>query len=531
MKYFVIILVLLSFSKNLYGQASKVNYVSPVDDQLSIDSLLVLPSLDNVNGLYSRPLESHLKKLIDESHRFSLEPLRAAGNINSTDSLSQNPQLVLDLSKGSKAQAALSLGIFKSPKGFQLKIALFSTRDGSLLLQNEKREIKGFEIKKLEGEVEGLYRQLISSLPYDGKILSRQLTRVTVDLGQSDGIKSGDVIPVIQIIKLNRHPKFKFIVGTDKEIIGQIQITKVDKKLSFGQIISEKENGIIKKDNKIVAQRSVTYDKIGGGQKGFVKVGQKPLSDRKDAKIAFGEDPEEWKPQPPPTFGEVGAKFGFGSFSNKTQLASAGSVDAKSGIYPRINLFGEFWLTPEYIMRVDLTQGIIESDNPLSGSEPESLSQSMTKYSLQFGYTHNFTGDYFGPKIQALLGFAQSRVFVDDTNPRGLTTTTYSGAMLSIAGSTPLGFVPKWKAGARINFYLFPHLKEEPVSSGRDSNDTMTEFSLFTSYKWMERLHLIGSVDISLYTSSFTGGGTRSDDANNISQSDTSFNAGIKYLF
>ena len=376
-----------------------------------------------------------------------------------------------------------------------------------------------------------LYREVISALPYDGLVLSRKLTRVTINLGQRDGIKKGMTIPVIQIIRLKRHPKFGFIVGSDKEILGQIEITKVDKTISFGSIVSEREEGIIQVSNKVAGISSVEYGSASLNSPESIGSGQRPLKDREDAGIAFGKDPEEWKPQPPPTFGQVGVSFGLGLFNNKTQLASAGSLEAKSSAYPRVSLYGELWVNPEWIIRADLVQGIISSDNPLSGSTPGELSQSLSKYSLQAGYNYAFLGDFFGPKVQVLLGFSQARVFVDDTDPRGLTTTTFSGFMISLVGSFPITFAPKWTAGAKLNFYLFPQLEEEPVSSGRESSNSINEFSLFGFYKWKERIHFYGSVEVSLYTSSFSGGGSRTDDANNLSQSDTAFNGGIRYLF
>ena len=139
-----LVLVVLLQSHVVFGQTltTQTNYFSEVDNSLSIKKIVVFPSLDNLQGLYARPLEEELKKVIREDHRFELEESNAVGSIYSPDNLATNPSQVKNFIGSTAAQVGLSLGIFKSPAGFNLKLFLFSQNDGRVLVQKERRGLK-----------------------------------------------------------------------------------------------------------------------------------------------------------------------------------------------------------------------------------------------------------------------------------------------------------------------------------------------------------------------------------------------------
>ena len=100
---------------------------------------------------------------------------------------------------------------------------------------------------------------MVKKIPYAGLILSRQGNRVTMDIGTRDGVHDNTVVSVEQIILLKRHPKFHFILASEKEVLGKIRIVKSDETLSFGTVLSEKEPGVITTDSKITGLDFVNY--------------------------------------------------------------------------------------------------------------------------------------------------------------------------------------------------------------------------------------------------------------------------------
>ena len=103
------------------------------------------------------------------------------------------------------------------------------------------------------------------------------------------------MLSVVQLIQVHRHPKFNFLVKTEKEIFGKIKILKVDETLSFGVVVTEKEKGAIKKNSKIASLDFVTY---GGTESlSLNPTPEEELANRDDSKIAFGKNARAWSPE------------------------------------------------------------------------------------------------------------------------------------------------------------------------------------------------------------------------------------------
>ena len=511
-------------------------YISQVDEDLTITRIAVLPVTDNLDGIYARPIEAELVSRIKKNHQWDL----VESNLSETPSivdLEENPKDLAKLSSKLETDALIACRISKAPGGTSIRLDLFLKTDNRLFAQETLKDFPRFEINELKEQVATMYGKLIAKIPYSGQILSRTQNRVTVNIGKSDGISKDQVLSVIQIIKLNRHPKFNFIINTEKEIIGKIKILKVDDNLSFASIITEKERGAIKKGAKISGVDFVNYtvpDELGSSfQKGD------SLNDRQDSKVAFGKTPSEWVPTQPPMFGQVGLKFGLGSFGENTNLTnsnsalSPGGQDAKASIYPSLDLYGELWLNPKWQLRAEWLQGVLSTSNPRTSSSPSDLNDSLRYFSLAIGYNFLLRNDFFGPKIRLDLGMISYRMFVDNSQPEAFTTVNYSGIFLGITGVLPLDNHNNLMLGATFNMVPFPKLSEEPEASGGGPTNNFNSFSFFMEKKLRENIKLVGSLDFLLVSTSFSGPGARPNGeyATSISQRLTTANFGISYLF
>lgn len=503
-------------------------YVSEVDQALTIRKIAVLPIIDNVDGIYSRPIETQLISLVRESHRWDYVESRIVGGIPTASELEEKPSELQRITASIEADAFITGSASRGPKGLSIVLSLFLKNDGKLLAQEFLRDHPRFELADLKSQINSLYKKLISKIPYEGLVLSRQQNRVTINLGRSDGLIKDQVITAIQIIGINRHPKFNFLISSEKEILGRIKVLKVDETLSFGAIVSEKEKGAIQKLAKISGLDQVTYQAPDSIESG---TGESDISERADAPITFGKDPKEWVPVRPPSFGQVGFKIGLGTYSTSLVLDSSGTLNGASQLYPSLAINGELWLNPNWTVKAELAQGVISTTNPLAGSTPTNLNHSLTKYSLAIGYNFLIRDDFFGPKMQVSVGFGSSRIFVDDSQPRSLTTTTYSGPLIGLGGSFPVTDRKIWFVGGALNLYVMPALNESPVTSSRSSTNTINDFSFFVERKIAENLKASGSLDFALYSSSLSGSGSRGENGTSLSQRHTNITGGIVYMF
>lgn len=530
---FFFVSIFLAFAPlRALAQEQSASYISQMDEDLTIRRISILPVTDNTDGIYARPAENQLIQLIRDSHRWDYVDSNLSGTLPTLIELEESPAQVQKLLGNVDAEAAMGAALSKGPNGLSIRVDLFLKKDGKVLVQEIVRDLPRFELAEVRAQISQLYKKVVSKVPYDGLILSRQQNRVTINLGKSDGLVKDQVVTAVQVLGVNRHPKFNFLISTEKEILGRIKILKVDETLSFGSIIAEKERGAIRRFAKIAGLNQVNY----GDPASLTDPSVNDLANRPDSPVSFGKTPREWLPTQPPSFGLVGAKLGFGGYSSSAAVNS-GSLEAKSMFYPRLALYGEMWITSEWTIRADVTQGIISTSNPRAGSTPSELNHLMNRYSMELGYNFLLQDDFFGPKLNLSAGFMTYRMFVDDSTPTGLTTANYSGMLLGLGGSFPVTDDKIWFAGGRLNLFVFTTLNESPKTSGDSSKNSINDFSLFVERKIAENLRLTGSLDFSLYSSSFSGQGTRVDGAgvaetaSSLSQKHTVLSGGLVYMF
>lgn len=519
-KYWTLLLIAFTFSINAQISSSSLTlYKSEVDKKLTIKKITILPFTDNLQGIYSRPVEKHLSEFFEKNHHWEFKEATSLGPILTPDEITESKEKRIELSQSLKSDGYFVGQIIKGPNGIHLKISFFLTSDAELFASESLKGIKRFEVEEIKAKSIELAKKILKKIPYDGLILSRQGNRVTINLGKNDGINNNEIVNVIQVLKAKRHPKFKFIVGTEKEILGKVKLLKVDDTLSFGQIVTEKERGVIRPNAKVASANFVSYAVTSLNNK---ESDRDNLNQRGDSKISFGKNPISWLPQKPPTFGKVGVSVGLGSYNGNVNTTS--NLATKAPLYPSINFFGELWLTPFWSIHAQMRQGILTVDNP-SGGSPSTLSQSLTSTDLLLGYNVRLSSSVWGPKIEVLGGFSNYKLFVDDTSVAGLTTKTYSGLKLGLKGKYPVTKDEKWNLGANLFILFSPKLKESPSSSGTSDN-TIQQFGGFVDYKLNVNLLVRGQVDLEIYSSNFTGSSITSS-----SQKHTTLSGGIFYLF
>lgn len=261
-----------------------VKYVSDVDQKLSIKTVTLAPVYDNVNAIYSDPIQKLLVDLLQSDKVWGYAGFPNMDKKIFVETFDSKPKEVLDILDKTKSQALLTAMITKGPHGLTARLKLYSQDQGLLLLEESFQDISTFEVAKVREEIVTLYHNLKNKLPYQGSVLSRRSLEVTLNIGEKNGVKVGQEISLAQILKINRHPKLKTLVGVEKEILGKVQITKVEPYLSFGQIIFEKETGVIEVGAKIIPADYIAYPRPVINPEGIVtgdRAEKSPLSETK----------------------------------------------------------------------------------------------------------------------------------------------------------------------------------------------------------------------------------------------------------
>lgn len=503
-------------------------YRSEVDDLLTVEKVSVLPFTDNLQGIYARPLESHFTQAIEKMHRWNFAPATNSGAILSPEELEASKEKVQQVSQGLGVDAIFASRITKGPNGVTIHLSLFLTKDGKLLSQAILKDHKIFNINDLKTQMDKLLSELVARLPYSGRVLSRDANRVTVNLGAKDGLRPQQMVSVIQIVQAQRHPKFNFLIKTEKEIFGKIKILKVDETLSFGVVVTEKEKGAIQKNAKVGPLEFVSY---GGVQSLNAEASpEEALTQRDDSGIAFGKDAKPWLPEKSPSIGMVGARLGVTRYNGNVTLTS-GALESSDPFIPNIFLDGELWITPQWSFRAGLRNAIWNDGNPLSSGQPSNLNHVLTYYEAGFGYTVRFGSYIWSPFLEPYLSYFAYKLTVDKSTPDALTTMEYTGFKLGLRGSTPVGDSQQFGIGGDFSIAPRPSLNETPEISGGAEDHQAVQFGLFGYKRIGERLKLQIDLDYEIYSTDFNGTGTRSPAATSSSQRHTTVSGGVYYLF
>lgn len=516
---FVISIVFFIVHSPVYAQGN----FSEADQLITIRTVGVLPVTDNVNGIYSRALDSYLEEIVKKNHRFEFATINlSTGNV-SLNQLMDIKDLRSKIFDNTKADALISGEVVKSPKSLELKLAMFLAKDKSLLLQRSV-SIQKTDMPDVKEAMADLYSKLLTDLPYNGTVLSRQGNKITVNLGKLDGVSEGQVVSAIQVIKLNRHPKFGFLVSSDTETIGKVRLVKVEDHLSFARIVTEKESGIIQPFSKLSGIDAVQYQNTNSLNDDVTDEVQKGKP--KDS-LTYGENPNAWLPTHRPTFGRVGASFGLGTYNETVTRTAAGggSLDSSASVYPFFNLDAEAWLTSQWSLHFGLAQGFFSLDNPVSAGAPDDLSHRMSKYDFLVGYNFRLGELLESPRIEVLGGLTSYRMYTDTSTPAGLTTKTYKAIKTGVRGSYPIFEYLPLQVGAELFVHWQTKMSENPSISGSSDND-ITQFALFAEQDWKVNLKIRYKLDMQLYNSTYSGTATSSS-----SQKLTHFSAGLNYYF
>ena len=213
---------ILLFSTMSFAQSgSPSNSLADLDHSLTIHKLSVLPVSDNEGDLYARPVENTLKDSIRKNHHFEFVDAKNTDPRTTLDTYESRPDLVKNLGTTLKTDALIGAKIEKSDKTVNITLDLFLVSDGLLLAQEHWVDGGSFSLERIEKKTIDLFVKLNSKIPYKGLILSRQGNRITLNLGSRDGIKPGTDLSIEQIISIKRHPKFKFLLSSEKEIVGR----------------------------------------------------------------------------------------------------------------------------------------------------------------------------------------------------------------------------------------------------------------------------------------------------------------------
>ncbi len=542
----IISIIFISAAQNVSAQTAStknknpfpVKYTSAVDQKIILKTITLAPVYDNVNGIYAAPIQKLLIDLLQSDKVWGYSEFPNFSQKIFVENFDSKPNEVLEALQKTGSQAMLTALVTKGPRGLNARLKLFTQDQGIVLLEESFQDLNTFEISKLREEFVILYHKLKNKLPYRGFVLSRRGIEVTLNLGAQNGVTLGQELTLAQILKLNRHPKLKTLVGIEKEIIGRLKVTKVEPYLSFAQIIFEKETGVVDVGAKVLPTEYVSYPMPIINSEGDVIDDQKTIIKNRSQDLMN----EPSTPEPESTgstkesspsaykIGKVIAQAGISQFSESTSLQSGASVSASQSVAPTINLGAQIVVYPSFYVDFNMKQLFFNADHSLAGSTPSSLSYTFSRYTGAIGYTHLLEDTTWGPQVSAQVGLTSYKTQVSDTTPTAFTSTQTDGISLKVIGVMPLQPEYPVEIGANVEFLINPKFSESPVDSGPNST-SVSSYGIFATYAHAKNLKYRFDLSLENIDSTFNGAATRLDPSTTSNIKTISQVIGIEYLF
>ncbi len=449
--HFVLMIVTIPLA-SLAQTKAQSKYSSAEDQSLNFRKIAILPVQDNLSGIYGGKIQEALIKNYQDNPHWSLVP---------------ENQKDADAYLIGKVARRLTKILYH----FELK----KTLQEKPLFVEERETDNETDLEKVTAAAVDVVEKLRQKIPYDGFVLSRKGQRVTLDLGSKDGVEQDEQLSIVHFWKINKHPELGFIVGTDKEILGQIKVVKVEEHLSFGVVLNEKEQGLIQKDMKIDRRKFSEYPDPGLAPDGTPLDG---LNNRKDRDM-FGDSPRLWKPEDIPQFGEVHFLGGLGSEAASASLITSGTQTGSSQFNPFLKVGAEMWLTQKLFLGFDIEQSV---------GKIGSVSTTFSTNEFIFGYNLWMDEAMHGTKMQFALSIFQAQFGFPDQTPLVYTTTNWNAKFFKFKLLTPVTEDQAWEAGAKLNYGFQPSVSESSPSGGGSSAVRILHFSLLgvkhISPKW-----------------------------------------------
>ena len=547
--------LILFFSMSGYAQVTittknkspfPVKYLSQIDQKIMLKTITLAPVYDNIGGIYSEPIQKLLIDLLQSDKVWGYSEFPDINTKIFIEKFDSQPNDVLDVLGKANAQGLLTAFIAKGPRGINAKLKLFTQDQGLILIEDSFQDINTFEISKLREMFVLMYHNIKSKLPYRGYVLSRRGIDVTLNLGSMNGIKPGQELILAQLLKLNRHPKLKLMIGAEKEIIAKLKVTKVEPYLSFAQIIFEKESGVVDLGAKVLPSEYVAYPVPKINAEGMV-IGDTPADPK-----GF-TPPAETETQPKPadeltpelkaeknrlldrenTFGIFTAQGLITQYSESSQLLSGANPSSSNSFAPGISLGLQLsFMKRLFFVDINTQINSFSGTNSLAGSSPNQLSFTLTRYMALVGMDYFLDEDDRSNKIKltGALGFSSAKTDVATSTPTSLTSTQTDGLLVQLRASMPWSSEGGLNIGGRLDLFLTPKFSESPVNSGT-AKVSVTSLGLFGIYPYSDKLNIRADFGVSSVAVSFSGSGSRLNPSVSTSIQTLNEKVGIEYLF
>lgn len=473
---------------------------------------------DNMDGIFANPLSRTLASELSQNQQLMIkEQINPAFNPLSLDAEKRKKLIP------SGFDGALWGQIIKLPQVIQVQWYLYD-REGRVFLTKQKDVSSGPTQSNILASLHEGLGSLFAELPYQALVIGKKNRLITINAGEAQGLTAGQVLDVVWVSRIDRHPVQDFVTHFELIPLGKILIQTLEKNMSFGSLIEERFPGWIKPGAKIWAKAPAKYPPLTRTSSGaLIENG----AEGPTPPILIGQIYDSVHPKAP-EYGWLAFEFLTGPMEAKQTQVGRGNVKGSSPFSLGLGIRHQLWLTTHWTFdietRVRATQ--LELSGPStqgSLNAHEQWGQLGVHYKMPFQLDPTDSYFYAGPRLSFLQWNVEQNMNSD------LSGHQWTGLSMALG----LRYVPTipWAITGWMEIPLLSQWRELGADSGSVGAASLWRFGVKTDFFIQSLRSVFVRFEHQSFSGSLSGTGSRPFPATHSSVQTHQLSVGLSQYF
>jgi len=376
---------------------------------------MLLPVRDSVGGALGFKVFEEVEYYLKDSewcyYTSNSEILNILSNYKKNlDTILQNPEVIKIISEKTQTGSMIKVNIINEVTGVDVSVKVIG-ENGTDIFFKESTKLTTDEPKVIAQTIKNWLSIYEKQIPYDGQVIGVLGNQFSIDVGTNRSLFPGNDLLLLRPLRKRRHPLLKEIVDWESMKIGSGKVIHSTETQSQGAISQYDTKKRLKIGDWVILKE---------------KDGKQIVEERKykdDNDYEFGR------------LGELSLLFNIG----KASVTAENPITKKlGGTALGVELLSTLWITRKYWAGLDISR-IVGSLSPEEGTftnNSNSLANSF--FRLKAGYKYLPLGFFYGPQIDAYVGYGSYTYGLDSAVSDGITEVSFSGILLGAKGSIPI---------------------------------------------------------------------------------------------
>ncbi len=446
----------------------------------SMRRCMLLPIKDSVGGALGFKVFTEVEAYLKDSdwcyYTSNSEILNILSNYKrNLDTILQNPKVLKIISEKTNTGSLIRVELINQIRGVDVNIKVLG-ENGEDVFFKEQTRLTVDDPKVIAQTIKNWLSVYEKQIPYDGLIIGVLGNQFSIDVGTNRSLFEGNELLILRPTRKRRHPLLKEIIDWESEKLGTAKIIHSTENQSQASVLQYDTTKKIRNNDWVVLKKD---SKIG-------MVEQKKFVGEDDYK--FGK------------LGELSLMFNVGKGSATSDITTTKKV---GGTILGVDLSGTLWVTRKYWAGLDISRlvGSLSQEEGTLTNNSNSMSNSI--FRIKGGYKYLPMGFFYGPQIDAYVGYGSYTYSLDTSVNDGFTEVSFSGILFGAKGSIPIQKV--LRAHIELSFLFNPAYTEEATVYGEDDSARNYTLEIGGQYLYAPNMTFDFAYGVNSSKASFTG--------------------------